>query len=573
MSEEKTYNDTDGVTPNDDSSHDGSTAVGHQVKGTVEWISGVSITRQPTKDTEECSENVDTEDGAHELPGWPGLSTSGDEDEPILSEGDFQEEDFLHVAEVLDETTVGEVERTTNDPGTESEQSTEGDGDDPDFGQLPFNRTSFVMGVVVGDGDGSQIGEKGEEDNQLDVDGLVDDDHGCDQVDLQMEAEGDTVLNVRLHTLEDLTGDLDSRDDGGETRGEEDDIGGSLGRLGGTLHSNTTVGLLERGSIVDTVTSHGSQMATLLDHLDDLVLMLGEDFCETIGALNKIVLGSTAETTVDQTIRVVNFGTESQHLAGFLGNGNGVPSQHLDLETEELSFSDGLGGIFTGRVEHGQHSEQLPRLIVLLDSNTEGTETTTSELGSLGLEQVGGLLRALSEVENSFRGPFSCNVVLTIAYALASDTLGDGVEGSVFGGLPALLEDLAGLGETFEGQDSDFVDGVQRFDVVGRGKSRDSHHPVDIDILSNVGLTDRQLIGSESTGLVGAKNVDTLESRCQPKSGRKLEMIKLTASDSMAVSFCTMALSFARYAAPTARVVVVTTGRPTGTPTTSKIRT
>jgi hypothetical protein len=40
----------------------------------------------------------------------------------------------------------------------------------------------------------------------------------------------------------------------------------------------------------------------------------------------------------------------------------------------------------------------------------------------------------------------------------------------------------------------------------------------------------------------------------------------------MAVSFCTIAFSLAKYAAPTARVVVVTTGRPTGTPTIRRIR-
>lgn len=45
--------------------------------------------------------------------------------------------------------------------------------------------------------------------------------------------------------------------------------------------------------LVDTVTSHGSQMPTLLKHLDDLVLVLWEDFGETISLLNKVVLGSS----------------------------------------------------------------------------------------------------------------------------------------------------------------------------------------------------------------------------------------------------------------------------------------
>ena len=44
-----------------------------------------------------------------------------------------------------------------------------------------------------------------------------------------------------------------------------------------------------------------------------------------------------------------------------------------------------------------------------------------------------------------------------------------------------------------------------------RGKGSDSHHPVDVLAFSDVGLADGQLVGSESTGLVRAKNIDTSE--------------------------------------------------------------
>jgi len=49
-----------------------------------------------------------------------------------------------------------------------------------------------------------------------------------------------------------LTRGLDGQDDGGETGGEEDNVGSGLGSFGGTFDSDTTVGLLERGSVVDT---------------------------------------------------------------------------------------------------------------------------------------------------------------------------------------------------------------------------------------------------------------------------------------------------------------------------------
>jgi hypothetical protein len=59
-----------------------------------------------------------------------------------------------------------------------------------------------------------------------------------------MQAESDTVLHVGLHTLEDLTGDLNGVDDSAETRGEEDDIGSGLSGLGSTFDGNTAVRFL-----------------------------------------------------------------------------------------------------------------------------------------------------------------------------------------------------------------------------------------------------------------------------------------------------------------------------------------
>lgn len=70
-----------------------------------------------------------------------------------------------------------------------------------------------------------------------------------------------------------------------------------------------------------------------MKHLDDLVLVLGEDFCETIGTLNQIVLQSTGETAVHELGGVVDFGAETKHLAGLLGNGDGITSKHLDGNT------------------------------------------------------------------------------------------------------------------------------------------------------------------------------------------------------------------------------------------------
>lgn len=367
------------------------------------------------------------------------------------------------------------------------------------------------MSVIIGNSDGGQIGEKSEEDNQLDTDGLVDDDHGGDEVDFQVQAERDTVLDIGLHPLENLTRDLDGRDDGAETRGEEDDIGGGLSGFGSTFDGDTTVRLLQRGGIVDTVTSHGREMSTLLQHFYDLVLVLRENLSEPIGLLDEVVLSGTAETTVDQTFRVVDLGAERQHLAGLLGNSDGVTCQHLDRETEDLSFSDGGCGILTRGVEHGQHSQQLPVTVTFLDSNTERAETTASELGGLVLVHALVFLGAGAEVENGLGSTLGSDELLTISGDLGRDTLGYGVEGSVFLGLPVSSEDLLGFWVTLEGQDGNLVNGVERFDIVRRSESSDCHHPVDINAFGNEWLPNGKLVRSESTGLIGAENVNTSE--------------------------------------------------------------
>lgn len=502
--------DTNGVTPDDNDSDDVDITVDGVLVGVgAAGVGLVVFAGQPAEDTEEGGQGIDNTDGTNQLPGRPSLSTAGDEDEPVLSEGNLEEQNLLGGTEVLDDTEVGQEEGATQDPGSASKHNTENDRDDPDLGQLPLDWTGFEVSIVVGDGDGGQVSEKGNEHNQVGTDGLVDDKHGGDQVDFQVNTQGNTVLDISLHTLEDLTGKLDSIDDGAQTGGKEDDIGGGLGGFGRALDSNTAVSLLQGRSVVDTVTSHGSKMSTLLEHLDDLVLVLGEHLGETIGLLDKVVLGRTSQTTVDQALRVVDLGAQGKHLASFLGNSEGVTSQHLDRETKGLGSSDSVGGILTRGVEHGIHAKKLPGLTLPLDGDTERTETTAGEFGSLVPVETGLLLAALGGVEDSLGGTLDGSVADTVTGADGGNTLGDRIERSVLLGDPVAREDLTGLGVPTQGKDRDFIDGVQALDVVRRGNGGDSHHPVDINTLRDVGLTDGQLVGREGTGLVGAQDVDT----------------------------------------------------------------
>lgn len=217
---------------------------------------GVRTTSKPTKDGKQRGQDVHTKDSKNKLERRVGLEATSDKDEPVLSERHLEEEDTLDVAVVLNNTTLREPKSSTQNPGANGQQRAEHNGDDPDLGQLPLDGTAFKVGIVVCNSNGGQISKQREENDQVDTDGLVDGDHRCDQVKLQVQAEGDTVLDISLHALENLSGDLDSRDNGGQTRGKENDVGSSLGSLSGTLNSYTAVGLLQGGGIVDTVTSH-----------------------------------------------------------------------------------------------------------------------------------------------------------------------------------------------------------------------------------------------------------------------------------------------------------------------------
>ncbi|KAI6753374.1 hypothetical protein HG531_005543 [Fusarium graminearum] len=274
------------------------------------------------------------------------------------------------------------------------------------LGELPFYRSRFPVRIVVSHSYGSQIGKQGEEDDEVDADGFVENDHG-----------------------EDLTGSLDSQYDCAQTRCEEDNISSRLRSLRRTFDSNTTISLLQRGSIVDTVTSHGSEMASLLKHLNDSVLVLGKDFGKTISAFDKVVLHTSSQATMDETIRVVDLGAQRQHLAGFLGNGDGISCKHLDGNTEMSSLDDSLSGILTGRVEHGKQSQKNPVAVILLVSNTKRAETATSKvLGLLSVEFAEMFRSGSEKLQNSLGSTLCTDVFVLTEAAYGGDSLGDGVE-------------------------------------------------------------------------------------------------------------------------------------------------
>lgn len=254
---------------------------------------------------------------------------------------------------------------------------------------------------------------------------------------------------------------------------------------------------------------YSRQVATLLQHLHDSVLVLREHLSESISTLAKLVDRATSHVTVKQLVRIVNLGTERKHAAGLLGDGDGVTSQHLNLKTESLGISDGLGGVATRRVEERQHAKHLPWAIGLTNSNSEGTETTAGKVGSLVLEELHLFGGDVAGLEHSVGSTLDTLVANAIVGADSSDTLGHGIEGSELLGGPALRDHVPGLGVALQGENGDLVNRVKSLDVVGGSESRDSHHPVDVNALHEERLTDRKLVGGQSTSLIRAEDIDT----------------------------------------------------------------
>ena len=93
-------------------------------------------------------------------------------------------------------------------------------------------------------------------------------------------------MSPTIHPLEDLPARPDSVNDNTESRGEEDHAGGGTGDLRGTLDGNSNISLLEGRGVVNSVTGHGNQVASALEGLDDLVLVLREDLGESVSVLN-----------------------------------------------------------------------------------------------------------------------------------------------------------------------------------------------------------------------------------------------------------------------------------------------
>ncbi|CAF3594394.1 unnamed protein product [Fusarium graminearum] len=479
-------------------------------------------TNEPTEDTEEGGKDIDDQDSARQLPrgdGRPeGTVGTGDEDQPVLSKRDLEEENLIDLTEVLNDSAVLTVRQhgRKSDPGTDSQDNTEKNGHTPELGKIPLDRSLGEGSVVVGDSKGGNIGENGDKDDKLNVERSVEDGDPETKEDLHVQGKSDTVDNVGIHSVEDLTGRFQGVDDGSETGGKENDIRGGSGGIGGTLDSNTSIGLLQRGSIVDTITSHGNKVTTLLENLNDVVLVLGENLSETIGSLNEIVnlrTGHVTTTTKTKALSVVNVGTEAELTRSLTGNTDSVTSKHLDGETKALGFVDSSGSVVTRGVRAGHDSENLPSTLTSLASNTKRSEATGSKLSHTVFVRRIDFLRdgvvLLDGLENKKWGTLDTDDTLALRGLDNSlDLLGDGVKGVEVENL-VLGQNTLGAGVELESLEESLVDGINTLLLAGSSQTSSEHQVIGLNASNTERLSERELVLGQSTSLVRAENLDT----------------------------------------------------------------
>ena len=117
-----------------DTGHDAEDTKGEEVN-TDDSDDTCLSTDEPTEQTEEGGDEIDDGDSTGELPRGDcapeGTVGTSDEDEPVLGEGNFEEENFIALTKVLDDTAAGDESGREGDPSTDGENNSNDSGDSP----------------------------------------------------------------------------------------------------------------------------------------------------------------------------------------------------------------------------------------------------------------------------------------------------------------------------------------------------------------------------------------------------------------------------------------------------------
>ena len=174
---------------------------------------------------------------------------------------------------------------------------------------------------------------------------------------------GDQVTDELFHVVVDGTAFLNGGDNGGKVIISQDHFRGGFGNSGSGAHSNTDFGLLQSGSIIDTITSHGGNFLHGLQVLDDLGLVEGLDTSEHPGAAASSTLfrnGQVIKFTTREGLAFSAFvlAKDANTLANGLSGVLVVASDHDDTNAGLTAPSNGGLNLEPGGIQHTDDTDE-----------------------------------------------------------------------------------------------------------------------------------------------------------------------------------------------------------------------
>ena len=121
-------------------------------------------------------------------------------------------------------------------------------------------------------------------------------------------------------------------------------------------------------------------MTSLLEDVDDVELVLGEDLGEPIGIVNG--LGRRRglfALDVAQSGGIEDVRAHPERLGRLPGDGQGITGDHLHVHTHLQGGGDCHLGVVAWWIEQGQHADEVPRPVAFGPGHTQRTEASCRE--------------------------------------------------------------------------------------------------------------------------------------------------------------------------------------------------
>ena len=145
---------------------------------------------------------------------------------------------------------------------------------------------------------------------------------------------------------------------------------------------DAAVGLLQRGGVVDAVAGHADDVAALLEDVDDVELVLGEDLGEAVGVLDgrRLPPRSLRASTSPRPEASRMLVPSPSFVAVSWAIASASPVTILTCTPSSPGGGDGRLGVFARRVKQGQHPEQLPVAVAVGAGHPQRPKAARREL-------------------------------------------------------------------------------------------------------------------------------------------------------------------------------------------------